>query len=53
MRIAGCLDAVEQAGLSIDENHNLTCSCSCEGGYQVAEKNLKYLETLEGIMTVL
>ncbi|RKX96931.1 MAG: LacI family transcriptional regulator, partial [Spirochaetes bacterium] len=49
MRIAGCLDAVEQAGISIDENHNLTCSCSCEGGYLVAGDNLEYLGTLDGI----
>jgi len=49
LRTAGFLDAVEKAGLFVDENHDLTCRCSYEGGYQVADANLKYLETLDGI----
>ncbi len=49
LRTAGCLDAVEQAGFSISNNQNLSCSCSYEGGYQVAGENLQYLEILDGI----
>ncbi len=49
LRTAGCLDAMKQAGFPICNNQNLSCSCSYEGGYQVAGENLQYLETLDGI----
>ena len=49
LRSAGCLDALAKAGLSVDSEQSLSCSCSYEGGYEIAVKNIAYLKSLDGI----
>jgi len=49
LRSSGCLSVVEESGFTPDMQHQLSCSCSYEGGYQIVSDNREYLETLDGI----
>jgi len=49
LRTAGFLDAVKNAGCSVDDEYRLSCGCSYEGGFHLAGENRRYLEKLDGI----